>query len=233
MTTQPDTLPVTDVDELLIDSAEPADEPSVEPSVEPVHEAADLPLIPPPSRPNLPIRVPVAADFGAGTVVSAEVIGSTESVLLLQGPDSGGTVAPLGATVRLRVGWDRQTLTGRLAAHGAEGRFLISIGERAIRRSRRFPVDLPGVARTPQGRGPIEVHICDLSTGGARVEGIELAVGSELELRFTPPGRPTPITVLGFVVRLIDIDGTRSVGLAFRLVQPSTDLLGTAAQPAT
>jgi PilZ domain-containing protein len=210
MTLQPDTLPATDTDE-------------------PARGAR----IPQPHRPNLPIRVPVAADFGGGTVLLAEVIGSTDNVLLLQGPDSGATLAPLGTPVRLRVGWDRQMLTGRLAAHGVEGRFLISIGERAIRRSRRFPVDLPGVARSPLLPGPVEVRVTDLSTGGARVEGVELAVGSEVELRFTPPGRPTPITVLGFVVRLIEIDGARSVGLAFRLVQPSTDLLGNAEQSAT
>ncbi len=183
-------------------------------------------LIPQPSRPNLPIRVPVVADFGSGNVVHAEVIGSTASVLLLQGPDTGAKVAPLGAPVRLRVEWDRQLLSCRLAAHGATGRFLVSIGDRAIRRLRRVPVDLPGVARAPQLPNPVDVRVVDLSTGGARVEGIELPVGSELELRFTPPGRPTPITVLGFVLRMVEVDDARSVGLAFRLVQPSMDLLG-------
>jgi hypothetical protein len=189
-------------------------------------------LIPQPSRPNLPIRVPVAADFGSGNVVHAEVIGSTANVLLLQGPDTGTKIAPLGAPVRLRVDWDRQLLSCRLAAYGATGRFLVSIGERAIRRSRRFPVDLPGVARAPQLLGPVDVRVVDLSSGGARVEGVELPVGSELELRFTPPGRPTPITVLGFVVRVIGNPDVRSVGLAFRLVQPSMDLLAAGARSA-
>src|SRR6266851_3014013 len=160
MTLQPDTLPAADAGEPAINA-----------------------LIPQPSRPSLPIRVPVAADFGGGNVVHAEVIGSTASVLLLQGPDTGVKIGPLGAPVRLRVEWDRQSLSCRLAAHGVAGRFLVSIGERAIRRSRRFPVDLPGVARSPQLPGPVDVHVGDLSTGGARVEGIELAVGSELELR--------------------------------------------------
>jgi hypothetical protein len=192
-------------------------------------EPAPSGLIPQPSRPNLPIRVPVAADFGGGNVVHAEVIGSTASVLLLQGPDTGAKVAQLGAPVRLRVDWDRQLLNCRLAAHGAAGRFLVSIGERAIRRSRRFAVDLLGVARAPHMADPVEVRVVDLSTGGARVEGIDLPVGSELELRFTPPGRPTPITVLGFVVRQTEINDARSVGLAFRLVQPSMDLLGASA----
>jgi hypothetical protein len=183
-------------------------------------------LIPQPSRPNLPIRVPVVADFGSGNVVHAEVIGSTASVMLLQGPAAGAKVAPLGAPVRLRVEWDRQLLSCRLAAYGASGRFLVSLGERAIRGSRRLPLDLPGVARGPQLPNPVDVRVVDLSTGGAQVEGIELPVGSELELRFTPPGQPTPITVLGFVVRVVEIDDVRSVGLAFRLVQPSMDVLG-------
>ncbi len=209
MTVAPDTLPATDRD-----------------------TAAARGLIPQPSRPSLPIRVPVIADFGGGNVVHAEVIGSTANVMLLQGPDTGGKIAPLGAPVRLRVEWDRQLLNCRVAAHGTAGRFLVSIGERAIRRSRRFPVDLPGVARTPQQPDPVDVRVVDLSTGGAQVEGIELPVGSELELRFTPPGRPAPITVLGFVVRIIEIDHTRSVGLAFRLVQPSMDLLGASAASA-
>ncbi len=209
MTLPPDTVPTTD-------------------DGEPVSSG----LIPQPSRPNLPIRVPVTADFGSGNVVRADVIGSTASVLLLQGPDMGAKIAQLGAPVRLRVEWDRQLLNCRLAAHGAAGRFLVSIGERAIRRSRRFAVDLPGVARAPHLPEPIEVRVIDLSTGGARVEGIDLPVGSELELRFTPPGRPTPITVLGFVVRQVEIDDARSVGLAFRLVQPSMDLLGASAPSA-
>jgi hypothetical protein len=209
MTLPPDTVPTTD-------------------GGEPISSG----LIPQPSRPNLPIRVPVTADFGSGNVVRADVIGSTASVLLLQGPDMGAKIAQLGALVRLRVEWDRQLLNCRLAAHGAAGRFLVSIGERAIRRSRRFAVDLPGVARAPHLPEPIEVRVADLSTGGARVEGIDLPVGSELELRFTPPGRPTPITVLGFVVRQVEIDDARSIGLAFRLVQPSMDLLGASAPSA-
>jgi len=195
-------------------------------------EPASGRLIPQPSRPNLPIRVPVVADFGGGNVIHAEVIGSTANVLLLQGPDSGTKIAPLGAPVRLRVEWDRQLLSCRLAAHGAAGRFLVSLGERAIRRSRRFPVHLVGFARAPHLAEPVEVRVLDLSSGGARVEGIELPVGSELELRFTPPGRPTPITVLGFVVRVIEIGYVSSVGLAFRLVQPSMDQLGASATSA-
>jgi hypothetical protein len=183
-------------------------------------------LIPQPRRPQLPMRVPVLAEVGAATV-RALVLGSTANVLLLQGPVED-TLPALGTPVRLKLGWDGQTLNGRLAAHGVAGRFLVSIGERAIRRSRRFPVDLVATARSSQLYGPVEVHISDLSTGGARVEGILLPVGSEVELRLTPPGRREPLTVLGFVVRSIDSAETPTLGVAFRLVQPSMDVLGSA-----
>jgi hypothetical protein len=185
-------------------------------------------LIPQPERPSkFPIRVPVLADFGYARL-RCEVLGSTNNVLLLEGLDRNVQLPPLGTPVRLRVEWDRQQLTGRVAAHGAATRFLVSIGERAIRRSRRFPVDLPGRARSAHLYGPVEVRITDLSTGGARVAGLDLPIGTELELSFVPPGRKEAITVLGFVVRSIDATDVATVGVAFRLVQASTDVLGRA-----
>jgi hypothetical protein len=190
-------------------------------------EAAFSPVarIPQPERPNLPIRVPVVADCG-GPLLRADVLGSTGTVLLLQALDEDADLPALGTAIRLRVAWDRQTLIGRMAAHGMAGRFLVTLGERAIRRSRRFAVDLPGLARSAQLDGIIEVRLTDLSTGGARVQGIQLPVGSDVGLQFTPPGRPDPISVLGFVVR--DITGTPepTIGVAFRLLQPSFDVLG-------
>jgi hypothetical protein len=132
----------------------------------------------------------------------------------------------LGTRIRLHSEWDRQTVNGRIAAHGVSGRFLVSLGERAIRRSRRFTVNLAGFARSPQLAGTVEVRVTDLSTGGARVQGIELPVGSEVGLRFTPPNRAEPLNVSGFVVRVIEGTDAPTVGVAFRLVQPSMDLLG-------
>jgi hypothetical protein len=181
-------------------------------------------LIPQPGRPKLPIRVPVHAELGT-LFMRAEVLGSTANVLLLQGTGDS-SLPPLGTPVRLKLNWDKQLLNGRLAAHGVAGRFLVTIGERAIRRSRRFPVDLTGIARSTHLYGPVEIRIADLSTGGARVEGIDLPVGAEVELRFTPPGRKAPLTVLGFVVRTIEGAETPTLGVAFRLVQPSMDVLG-------
>jgi PilZ domain len=182
-------------------------------------------LIEQPERSRLPIRIPVIAHCG-GQNLKAEVIGSTDNVLLLQGTESDATLPPLGTPVRLRVIWDRQLLIGRLAAHGVAGRFLVSIGERAIRYSRRFPVDLPGIAVSAHLYGPVEVRVIDLSTGGARVKGIDLPVGTEIELHFTPPGQTANIKVLGFAVRAIDGAEMPTLGVAFRLVQPSMDLLG-------
>ena len=105
------------------------------------------------------------------------------------------------------------------------GRFLVTIAERSIRPARRFSVNLTGIARGAQLREPAPVRITDLSTGGARVQGIKLPVGSDLELQFTPPGRAAPLTVLGFVVRTVEPAGLPTVGIAFRLVQPSMDVL--------
>jgi hypothetical protein len=187
-------------------------------------EKADA-LIPQPDRPDLPIRVPVVADCG-GAVVRADVLGSTSNVLLLQGSEDTQAMPPLGTPVRLRVEWDRRTLSGRVAAHGVSGRFLIALGERAIRRSRRFAVNVPGVARSAYLLNAVDVRVRDLSTGGARVEGIDLPVGSDVGLLFTPPGRQEPINVLGFVVRAIQGVDEPTIGVAFRMVQPSMDVLG-------
>jgi hypothetical protein len=181
-------------------------------------------LIPQPDRPSLPIRVPIVADYG-GTITRAQIIGSTEGVLLVQGPDDT-PVPTLGTLIRLRVEWDRQLLQGRIAAHGVAGRYLVALGERPIRRSRRFPVDLPGTAGSAHLYGAVNVRITDLSTGGARVEGMDLPIGSDVELQFTPPGHTARLTVLGFVVRSISSADVPTVGVAFRLVQPSIDVLG-------
>lgn len=188
-------------------------------------------LIPQPERPTLPIRVPVVAECG-GLLLRAEIIGSTDGVLLLQAADVTA-VPTLGTPVRMRVDWDRQLLTGRIAAHGVAGRYLVSLGERPIRRSRRFPVDLPGSAKSGHLYGAVDVRITDLSAGGARVQGIDLPIGSDVELRFTPPGHAASLTVLGFVVRTIGQTGVPTVGVAFRLVQPSMDVLGARQSSAT
>jgi hypothetical protein len=182
-------------------------------------------LIPQPAGLTLPIRVPVLADC-AGALVPGEVIGSTSNVLLLQAHDTAFSQVPLGTPVRLKLEWDRQLLGGRIAAHGVAGRVLVALGERAIRRSRRFAVDLPGMARSAHLAVAVEVRVTDLSAGGARVEGIALPLGSDVDLHFAPPNRAEPLNVLGFVVRAIEGSERPAIGVAFRLVQRSVDVLG-------
>ena len=43
--------------------------------------------------------------------------------------------------------------------------------------------------------GTMAVEIMDLTTGGARVNGIELPVGSQVTLDFIPPGRTESVSV--------------------------------------
>lgn len=186
--------------------------------------AAQSALIAQPDRLQLPLKVPAQAEAG-GLAWRAEVLGSTANVLLLQG-EEGVALPALGTPIRLKLDWDRQMVIGRLAANGVAGRFLVTVGERAIRRSRRFPVSLPGVVRSPQFQGGHDVRITDLSAGGARVEGIDLPLGAEVQLHFAPPGRSTPVDVQGFVVRSIEGAQLPTIGIAFRLGQPSVDQLG-------
>lgn len=188
-------------------------------------------LIPQPERPRLPIQVPVVADLG-GSSMPAAILGSTSGVLLVQGHLPRESQPPLGTPVRLRLEWDRQHLSGRLAAHGVGGRFLVALGERPIRRSRRFNVDLAASLRSGHLAGGVQqARVRDLSSGGARVEGIQLPIGADVELHFTPPDRSEPIAVLGFVVRLVERDGVKSIGVAFRLGQASIGVLAGMPRP--
>ena len=90
----------------------------------------------------------MVAELG-GTSLAAEVLGSTSNVLLVEVRDTSAGLPPLGTPIRLRLEWDRQVLHGRLAAHGVSGRFLVSIGERPIRRSRRPGLALPACSSSP------------------------------------------------------------------------------------
>jgi PilZ domain len=177
--------------------------------------------------PTFPMRVPIVAAYGAAAI-RAEVLGSTSHVMLLQGLERA-KLPPLGTPLRLQVGWDRQHLSGRLAAHGVNSRFLVTLGERAIRGTRRYPVDLPATVRSAHLPAAEQARIVDLSTSGARVEGPGAAVpvGAEIELRFTPPGQTEPMTVHGFVIRTIPGGRSPAIGVAFRLASPVLEFLET------
>src|SRR5262245_18414160 len=68
---------------------------------------------------------------------------------------------------------------GRLSEHGRNGRFLVSLGERAVRRAARLRVSLPGVLRSASLDAPRDVEILDLTTCGCRLRGAELPVGTQ------------------------------------------------------
>jgi hypothetical protein len=173
-------------------------------------------LIDQPDRPSeLPIRVPVRLLVESASI-AAHVLGSTANVLLVECTEPLGEQLPLGASVCLDVEWDQQRLEGRVAAHGIAGRLLVSLGARAIRRTRRFSVSLEASAKVHGAAAPWRVRIVDLSAGGARLRGIDLPVGSEFELTFQPPKRPAAVTMRAFVVRTIEAPEGRMLGVAFR-----------------
>jgi hypothetical protein len=137
-------------------------------------------------------------------------------MLVLEAGDPSLALPADGTTVR--VEGPKETLIGRVAEHGRAGRFLVSLGDRPVRRANRLRVSLPALVRAPQLAETREVEIVDLTTGGARVRGVYLPVGSELNLHFTPPGREEPVLVRASVVHANHSVQQPWVGLAFRLV---------------
>ena len=60
-------------------------------------------------------------------------------------------------------------------------------------------VSLPGTLRSSALESIQTVEIVDLNTGGARIRGVELDVGTDVTLDFTPPYRGEPVSVRGVV----------------------------------
>ena len=111
-----------------------------------------------------------------------------------------------------------QVSSGRMAEHGRSGRFLVSLGERPVRRSARLRVSLPATLRSPALDSPLLVELADLTTGGARIRGIELPVGTPVTLDFTPPSREDPVTVRAAVAHGTHNATRPWIGVTFRLV---------------
>jgi hypothetical protein len=147
---------------------------------------------------------------------SAFLIHAAHNMLVLEAADPHLALPAEGTTVTVEA--PRETLIGRVAEHGRGGRFLVALGERPVRRANRVRVTLPATARSAQLGEPREVEIVDLTTGGARVRGVQLPVGSEVNLHFTPPGREEPVTVRASVVHAGQAAQQPWIGLAFRLV---------------
>ena len=147
---------------------------------------------------------------------AAYLIHAAHNMLVLE---AGEPNLPLPADgTPVTVEGPTETLVGKVAEHGRGGRFLVSLGDRPIRRANRVRVSLPAMVRSAQLGETREVEIVDLTTGGARVRGTHLPVGSELNLHFTPPGREEPVTVRASVVHANHSGKQPWVGLAFRLV---------------
>jgi hypothetical protein len=147
---------------------------------------------------------------------TAVIVHAARGMLVLEAVDPGVTLPPLGTEVR--VSGEMQELTGRVAEHGRGGRFLVSVGQRPVRRVSRLRVSLPGTLRCAALPEPMEVQIVDLTTGGCRVRGVELAVGTQLTLDFTPPGREESVTIRGVVAHGTHHAPQPWIGVAFRLV---------------
>jgi hypothetical protein len=147
---------------------------------------------------------------------AAVLLHAGESVLLLQTADPRTPLPPVGTLVR--VTGTTYVAIGRLAEDGREGRFLVTPGDRPVRRTARLKVSLPGTVRSLRLREPLQVEIVDLTTGGARVRGVELPVGTQLTLDFAPPGREELVSVRAVVVHGTHHGQQPWIGVQFRLV---------------
>jgi hypothetical protein len=146
----------------------------------------------------------------------AVILHAASDMLVLEAADPRQKLPPLGTLVHVQG--DKVNATGRLAEHGRAGRFLVCVGNRPVRRSVRLRVSLPGTLRCPLLPEPLKVEIVDLTTGGARVRGVELPTGTQIALDFTPPGRDESVTVRALVAHATQDAEHPWIGLIFRLV---------------
>jgi hypothetical protein len=154
--------------------------------------------------------------WATGAEGNALLLHVARTMLVLESTEPDVVLPPLGTDVHIVCG--EQSYGGRLAEHGRAGRFLVSLGERPVRGSLRLRVSLPAMLRDPGSGEAKEVEIVDLTTGGARIRGLELPVGSQVTLDFTPPGGTQPVAV-----RAVVAHGTHGakqpwIGVRFRLV---------------
>ncbi len=151
------------------------------------------------------------------TATSAIVIYATAEVVLVEGEAPRGMALPIGTPVRLSVYRTGALVTGRLAARGRGQRFLVSLGSRPIRRAERVQVDLPVVVHSASLPSPVAARITNLSRSGARLRGVHVPIGSDVDLTFTPPGQSTPVTVRAVVVRVLHGAAAAEIGVTIRL----------------
>jgi len=161
---------------------------------------------------------PVAEDaevaWDAATT-NARVLQVTSSVLVLEGDLPPGERLAPGTPVGVRMPGSTRVVPARVAAYGQNGRYLLALGTRAVRGAARIHVDLPAVVRSAGLPGPLKARVVDLSSSGARLRGLRLAVGADIELTFVPPGRRDAVTMRNVVVRAMDERGAPEIGVAF------------------
>jgi PilZ domain len=151
-----------------------------------------------------------------GGAITAAVVHSARGVLVLEATDPSVILPSIGTPLQVNDG--TQEVAGRLAEHGRGRRFLVTLGDRPVRGSLRMKVSLPGTLRS---RGVLDaqtVEIVDLNTGGARIRGVELEVGTQVTLEFTPPYRGEPVSVRGVVAHGTHRAERPWIGVVFRLV---------------
>jgi hypothetical protein len=134
-------------------------------------------------------------------VTQARLVRMTPSVLLLEGmpPEERPEI---GTPVQVSIPGMSRMQPARLATFAPDGRFLLALGKRPVRGAVRVQTDLP--AELTIGPSKSCARVVDLSSSGARIRGAQLAVGSECELSFRPPGRQERVTMRCVVVRAID-----------------------------
>jgi hypothetical protein len=147
---------------------------------------------------------------------TAAVVHASRDMLILEATNPRQAFPPLGTLVH--VSGDIEHPTGRLAEQGRAGRFLVSLGNRPVRQVLRLRVCLAGTLRCATLPEPTTVEIVDLTTGGARLRGVELAVGSHVTFDFTPPGRDQSVTVRALVAHRSNEAKLPWIGVVFRLV---------------
>ncbi|MGI9148267.1 MAG: hypothetical protein ACR2IK_17225 [Chloroflexota bacterium] len=147
---------------------------------------------------------------------TAVLVHAGRDMLVLEASNPRQALPPVGTLIQ--VGGDIEHQTGRLAEEGRAGRFLISVGDRPVRRILRLRVSAAGTLRSPSLPEPVTVEIVDLTTEGARIHGVDLPVGSQVTFSFTPPGRDEPVTVRAGVAHTSHAPNRPWIGVVFRLV---------------
>jgi len=156
-------------------------------------------------------------DLNGPERTTAVVVHVARDMLVLEATNPRQALPALGTLIA--VTGDIESLTGRLAEVGRAGRFLISLGDRPVRLVLRLRVSLPGMLRSPTLAEPQRVEIVDLTTGGARLRGVDVRVDSHVTFEFTPPGRDEPVTVRARVAHVSDNPAEQPwIGVVFHLV---------------